>query len=623
MPDSSTKFVLSYGAGVNSTALMIHLIRNKMPIDYVVFADTSSEVPETYEYLKIAQTYLSRQNIPLVIVRSKSGGLYETCVRRRVIPSQIWRWSTRDKKVVPIRAFYRSLNSPIVQYIGIAYDELERMKDSGIDNVTNQYPLVDEKITREGCIQLIEKEGLPVPARSGCYFCLTPGQYVYTSQGPKLIEQITQKDFVLSHQGQFRKVLRAVVHNYDGKINIITVSGRPCFPLEITPTQPVFTRLDSWNSILSKKDARFGLRNLGWSKASHLKVKANGKHGMELACTVIPTPVIQGGFTKRNMRWQVPFNGGRGELVLQVNEDLMTVIGSYLSEAHVATRAKYGLCGLVFSFGSTNKDEALIFQCVRALKRLGYHSSIYKVGQVNRIVVSSAKLARVFVQEFGRGAANKHLPGWLMQLPKRFQRRCFDAYLGGDASLNKNAVPATKNGWYAVASTVSKPLALSMALVAQTLGFICNLAATEANSTIQGRRVNTKTAYEINVRFQGPRARAKHFNHCVLHPIRSIETINYTGNVYDLDVEGDKTFVTQSGIVHNCPFNNLARWSWLYLEHPELYRKALKLEEKSKHFPKQKLTPLTLRKLEKRFKTGEIPKSAEQEAVPCGGECMV
>jgi hypothetical protein len=165
------KHILSHGAGVNSTALMIFLIRKKFPLDGVVFADTGGELPETYEYLKIAQKYLSKHKIPFVIVKSKNGTLYDTCKRRRVIPSAIWRWSTRDYKITPIYAYYRSLDAHVNQYIAIAYDEIERIKDSRVDYVTNLYPLIDNKITRDGCIEIIKSAKLPVPPKSGCYFC--------------------------------------------------------------------------------------------------------------------------------------------------------------------------------------------------------------------------------------------------------------------------------------------------------------------------------------------------------------------------------------------------------------------------------------------------------------------
>ena len=171
MVASQPSFVLSYGAGVNSTALMILLLKQHQPLDYVVFADTGGELPETYQYLVKAQAYLTKHSIPFVVVRSRNGSLFDTCVRRRVIPSQIWRWSTRDYKITPIYKFYRSLGTHVCQYVGIAYDEVDRMRDSRADYVTNLDPLVDAKVDRKGCEQIILEEGLPVPVRSGCFFC--------------------------------------------------------------------------------------------------------------------------------------------------------------------------------------------------------------------------------------------------------------------------------------------------------------------------------------------------------------------------------------------------------------------------------------------------------------------
>jgi hypothetical protein len=166
------KYILSYGAGVNSTALLLFLVENKFPLDYVVFADTGDEMPETYSHIKRIGKYLRSKNIPLKQVRVRNDeSLSDRCFRRRVIPSQMWRWCTRDLKIIPIYGFYRSLKSQIFQYVGIDYDEVRRMKDSKADYVTNVYPLIDYKIGRADCIRLIKKAGLPVPVKSGCYFC--------------------------------------------------------------------------------------------------------------------------------------------------------------------------------------------------------------------------------------------------------------------------------------------------------------------------------------------------------------------------------------------------------------------------------------------------------------------
>lgn len=173
MSSESGTYVLSFGGGVNTVALMILLLNERAPVDQVVFADTGGELPETYETLVRAESYLAERGVPLITVAARPGGrtLYETALRRRVIPSVKWRWSTRDYKVTPIHRHYRALGTHIFQYIGIAYDEIHRMKDSRVEFITNLYPLVDRKLKRQDCVDIIQNEGFPVPPKSGCFFC--------------------------------------------------------------------------------------------------------------------------------------------------------------------------------------------------------------------------------------------------------------------------------------------------------------------------------------------------------------------------------------------------------------------------------------------------------------------
>ena len=165
-------YVVSYGGGIDSTAMIIFILKNGLPLDYVVFSDTGDEMPETYEYLEVMRKYLKRRNIPFVIVKVRNNtSLSDRCLKRKVVPSQIWRWCTRDMKVTPIHAFYRKLHSHIYQYMGIDFEEVRRMKPPKVDYVTNLYPLVDFKLKRADCIKIIKKARLPVPVKSGCYLC--------------------------------------------------------------------------------------------------------------------------------------------------------------------------------------------------------------------------------------------------------------------------------------------------------------------------------------------------------------------------------------------------------------------------------------------------------------------
>ncbi len=110
MPLNESKFVVSYGGGVNSTAMIIWLITHKRPIDCVIFSDTGNEVPETYKYIERHMgPYLEKRNIPFVAVYNYSKiSLWAKCMVRRVFPDTYRRWCTGDFEVRPIRRFYRT-----------------------------------------------------------------------------------------------------------------------------------------------------------------------------------------------------------------------------------------------------------------------------------------------------------------------------------------------------------------------------------------------------------------------------------------------------------------------------------------------------------------------------------
>jgi len=167
----TSKHVLSFGGGVNSTALMVSMIEHGRRLDEVVFADTGGEVPETYDYLKDVSSYLKEHGVSFRRVASRFGFLYDCCERRRVIPSEIWRWCTRGFKIRPIYAYYRSFGTHVCQYLGISYEERDRMRESGVPYVTNKYPLISKRINRDRCVDIIIGAGLKLPVRSGCFFC--------------------------------------------------------------------------------------------------------------------------------------------------------------------------------------------------------------------------------------------------------------------------------------------------------------------------------------------------------------------------------------------------------------------------------------------------------------------
>ena len=166
-------YIASYGAGVDSTAMILRLIDEKMPLDHVVFADTGGEIPETYETISHMMKVLKKESIPFTIVYPfKLRSLYERCFSRKVTPDRFKRWCTRDAKVKPIHKFYKKVVGGFInEYMGIDCAETKRVRIAKEPFIMKHYPLVDWKMDRLDCIKYIADRGFPVTKKSGCYFC--------------------------------------------------------------------------------------------------------------------------------------------------------------------------------------------------------------------------------------------------------------------------------------------------------------------------------------------------------------------------------------------------------------------------------------------------------------------
>ena len=167
------KYILNYGGGVNSTALVIELVKRKFPLDYVIFSDTGSEMPKTYDYIKIMSKWFKERNLPFILVKNKyNKPIYDYYFEKKTMPYRKFRDCTDKFKKSPIMKFIKQFKEEkVIQYIGIGIDEARRMRGSMTKWIKFSYPLCDWGIDRKGCIDIIKKEGLPIPVKSGCYFC--------------------------------------------------------------------------------------------------------------------------------------------------------------------------------------------------------------------------------------------------------------------------------------------------------------------------------------------------------------------------------------------------------------------------------------------------------------------
>jgi hypothetical protein len=196
---SKTKWnVLNLGAGVQSSCLALMAARGEvtpMP-DFAVFADTQAEPESVYKWLDWLETQL-----PFPVYRVTNGDLTAENLRqhiskagkpylKRLIPmfglkengettAAIGRKCTADYKIKPIISEIKKRcgiiraqkEITVTQWIGISYDEMQRMKLPSVAWTQHRWPLIEKRMTRAHCLEWMRKNNYPEPPRSACYYC--------------------------------------------------------------------------------------------------------------------------------------------------------------------------------------------------------------------------------------------------------------------------------------------------------------------------------------------------------------------------------------------------------------------------------------------------------------------
>lgn len=172
---------------MQSTAIAALIVHGKIPKpDLAVIADTGREMSTTWDYLnKITIPALASVGVVLHRVRKNKYStvdLYSGKAKNKLlIPafttfsgemsklptycSSEWklrviqRWATKEHQV-----------KAATLWMGMSVDELRRVK-LPLGKWEKHYPLVQLKLTRQNCIDLVQLVGWPTPPRSSCYMC--------------------------------------------------------------------------------------------------------------------------------------------------------------------------------------------------------------------------------------------------------------------------------------------------------------------------------------------------------------------------------------------------------------------------------------------------------------------
>lgn len=162
--EKGTKHIVSLSGGKDSTAMLLRMLKEGMPVDIILFCDTGLEFEAMYRHIDKLERYIG-----CPITRLKSDKSFEYLffdhLPRRKNPElegrhgYSWagprnRWCTAMLKTRIIDRYLREISKEYdtVQYIGIAADEPQRIHEF-------RYPLVEWGMTETDCLSYCKERG--------------------------------------------------------------------------------------------------------------------------------------------------------------------------------------------------------------------------------------------------------------------------------------------------------------------------------------------------------------------------------------------------------------------------------------------------------------------------------
>ena len=347
------------------------------------------------------------------------------------------------------------------------------------------------------------------------HICLARGSLVLTRDGHKPIEDVSCGDMVLTHLGRWRPVIAKVCN---GVHPVIRTTAQGVADLRTTPDHKLWVR---------RNDGQGGKRWLPGLGEPEPADPCQHRHNAKTA-----TPEWMPASKVKSHYVNLPLPPIEGS---PYTAEEWWLVGRWLGDGHVDTRG-----GLHITCAFEETEEL-----VKALgRRAGFVATTQTANQV-RISDNDGSLRRL-VSRFGKGADGKHLPAEALSLDLDKSTALLAGYMSADGHYVEKY-----RRW--TASSVSRPLLLGMAMVAQRVkGVVASVYAGRppGECVIEGRRMKTLQDWIFSIP-------PKNMSGIMLSDgawkkVRSVKPAGES-EVWDIQVADDSSFVAEGCVVHNCP----------------------------------------------------------------------
>lgn len=352
--------------------------------------------------------------------------------------------------------------------------------------------------------------------------CFTADSLVLTDKGYKRINEIQVGDMVLTHDNTYQKVTKT----FDNGIKpILKIKAMSVDEIKCTTNHKFLVRTMSRTGHAARRvfSAPYWKEAMALTKKDYLGVAINQKETI---------PIWNG----------ITFNWADGRKSRHKNElsglmgfaDFWYVIGRYIGDGWIRTQGGIIICC------SDKKLNDLVSKLDKLFKY-----SIVKEKNVYKVHIAQKELS-MFVEQFGKGAINKHLTDTILDLPRNLLNAFLKGYMSADGCGAKG---------YNKATSISRELIYGLAqCVAKVYRMPYRIYHIKRSKKciIENRIVNQHDTYSLvwkeNVCKQD---KAFYEDGFIWFPIKDI-TKDIMQNVYDIEVAKNHSFTVQNTIVHNC-----------------------------------------------------------------------
>lgn len=420
--------------------------------------------------------------------------------------------------------------------------------------------------------------------------CVTPGHLVTTDSGLVPIELVKVGDQVLTHKGRFRTVTKTMSRHYEGEIVRITSGSQT---VELTPEHPV------WLSSAAAYPKTNRLHPKGdWSFVPARRARCGHKKKGDFLFAPTPKweekyPVldlaeyIQQSSYKGALLWEVGYNElkwPRNPVTIKryvgMDKEFAILCGLFIAEGSVGGNDGIG----VVAFGLHKKELHLIDFVTRVMRRVfGVEGKVdTNAGNGVSVRFHSALAGRFFKSNFSFNAKTKSIPWTWMGFPVRTRLWIMRGWLMGDGCEEHDP-------WTLKGHSVSRQLIFQMQVSAREAGLLPSLdhrkgftgvlkglprkhglpsvclpswdilfSERDSQALLAGALPVEEEHWTIKTGPVRDRTNSTSIaSGCgVAIKTRKIVSAPYVGDVYNMHVEEDESFVVESMAVHNCWISN-------------------------------------------------------------------